>query len=134
MNFKATAIVGAVSVALIAVLWYRNQALSAEVSAAEQTLAAAVSVNESMRRLVGEMNDRIDQCVMDREVDLNQNAAVIAGLEQEMETLRERRPEVIREEIYRDPSCAELGELDISGTCPALSERLLDIANRLDGG
>lgn len=47
-------------------------------------------------------------------------------LERARNDLLSRQPEVIikREEIFREPSCNELNQIDIAAQCPALAERM----------
>jgi len=125
----------ALAVIVIVVLWNQNGSLHEEMGKAEAAVTQAAQTNDNNLTTITDLNDRLDTCVMDREVDLTENEAVVSDLHADILRLEETGFEVRieREEIFREPSCDELGNLDINAICPALATGLRDSANSLDG-
>lgn len=134
----ATKIMGGVSVflAVASVFLYRQNAEAREeLGAARVSIEQAARANASNLSAIGALELGLDVCVNTRRVDEEQNRIVVEQLERDMDALRARgeNVRVIREEIFREPSCRELGDLDIGTACPALRDRMFDVADSLDG-
>lgn len=130
-------VLGGVTLAMCVVvgfLWNQNGNLREEMGKAEAAVAQAAQTNTNNLTTITDLSDRLDQCVRDREVDVAAGVAVVSALKADILTLEERGIEVRieREEIFREPSCEELGSLDINAVCPALATGLRDSANSLN--
>lgn len=127
---------GALAVAGIAIwfLWSQNGHLQVEMGKAEAAVSQAAQTNKNNLTEMIDLEDRISTCVRDREVDEAAGVAVVSALKADILTLEERGVEIRieTEEIFREPSCQELGELDVNAICPALATSMRDRANSLN--
>jgi hypothetical protein len=127
-----------ISTGLLAVLawflWTQNGNLREEIGKAEAAVVQAKQTNDNNLTSITELGDRLDTCVREREVDVAAGVAVVSKLKADILDLEGRSLEVRieREEIFREPSCEELGELDITAICPALSTSLRERADSLN--
>lgn len=131
-----TKILGGISVASVVALFIVfevNAGLREDLGAAQLSIEQAKATNASNVAAIETVRQGLLACIDDRRVDETQNAVTVAQLQGDLETLRNRRQEVrvVREKIFRDPSCAELGAIDIAATCPALADSLLSSARSL---
>lgn len=124
-----------VSVFLLVTNWFlfsANQKLVASSEAAkikiERMEEAADRADQQIDLLAGDLK----QCVVERAVDEATNAEIVenlslrvAGYEARIEFMEQSR-----EEIYREPSCAELARLDLAAACPAIVDRVRTQAAR----
>ena len=113
----------AIAVVIIIILWNQNGNLHEEMGQAKAAVNQAKQTNTNNLTTITDLGDRLDTCVRDREVDVAAGVAVVSALKADILTLEERGVEVRiqREEIFREPSCEELGNLDINAICPALA-------------
>lgn len=116
--------------------WGHIKRVHEDLGVLEVSLANAVEANRANVSTIDELIGRVEMCVMEREVDEAANATTVAALRQELEALRAREPEIIRvrEEIYRDPSCEELGRTDVAAVCPGIADSVRDYARALGSG
>ncbi len=119
---------------IIGFLWNQNGDLREEMGKAEAAVTQAKQTNTNNLTTMADLEDRISTCVRDREVDEAAGVAVVSALKADILTLEERGVEVRieREEIFREPSCQELGGLDINAICPALATSMRDRADSLN--
>lgn len=124
---------GAMAIAMI-FMWRANANLNEELGQAEQAIAQAAQTNRENQATIEQLRANLGMCVEQRRVDEQANQETVAQLQRDLDalSLQEERVRVVREEIFREPSCNELGEMDIAGTCPALADELWRIADRLD--
>ncbi len=129
---------GALAVAGIAIwfLWIQNGNLQEEMGKAKAAVTQAKQTNSNNLTTITDLGDRLDACVVEREVDEAANVATVSALNADILRLEEEGFEVRieTEEIFREPSCEELGNLDINAVCPALATGLRLSADSLDGG
>lgn len=111
---------------IIGFLWHKNGVLHEDLGANKQALDQAVLANETNVSNFDDVNSRLTACVDQTAVDKAANEVTIANLEASYARLeiRKDRIQIKREEIFRDPDCAELRDLDINAICPAWSGEL----------
>jgi hypothetical protein len=128
---------GAIAVLLIAVffLWRSNGNLREDLGAANTALDQAALTNETNVANFDRVNAELTACVDQAAADLTANAVTIANLEARYARLeiRSREVEIRREEIFRDPDCAELRDLDMAAICPDWANELRIRAATLGG-
>ncbi len=119
---------------IIGFLWNQNGDLREEMGKAVAAVTQAKQTNTNNLTSIADLGDRLDTCVRDREVDVAAGVAVVSALKADILGLEERGVEIRiqREEIFREPSCEELGNLDITAICPALATGLRISANSLN--
>ncbi len=124
----------AIAVVIIIILWNQNGNLHEEMGQAKAAVNQAKQTNTNNLTTITDLGDRLDTCVRDREVDVAAGVAVVSALKADILTLEERGVEVRiqREEIFREPSCEELGNLDINAICPALATGMRVSADSLN--
>lgn len=134
MLSKGLMITTGVMALIIAFLWISNGKLNAEVGAAKAAVTQAKQTNSNNLTTITDLGDRLDQCVVDRQVDEAAGVAVVSQLKADILGLEQAGIEIRieREEIFREPSCEELGDLDINAVCPALASGLRISANSLN--
>ncbi len=130
-------VLGGLTVAMgiaVFILFRANASLNEEVGAARVSIAQAELTNETNLATLDDIINRNNLCVAGRAADLENNATTVAQLESDFAALaaQEERVRIVREEIFREPSCAELGAISISAVCPALASSLLDRADSID--
>lgn len=118
---------------LVWFLWGQNGNLREEMGKAEAAVSQAKQTNDNNLAEMIDLEGRISTCVREREVDMAAGVAVVSALKSDILTLEERGVEVRieTEEIFREPSCEELGSLDINAICPALANSMRDRAASL---
>ncbi len=130
-------VLGGVTVAMGIVMFFlfrANASLNEEVGAARVSIAQAELTNETNLGTIDDLINRNNVCVAQRAADLENNEATVAQLESDFAALeaQEERVRIVREEIFREPSCAELGAISITAVCPALASSLLNRADSID--
>ncbi len=127
---------GAIAVCLLAMwfLWNQNGNLQEGMGKAKAAVTQAAQTNTNNLTTIADLGDRLDTCVRDREVDVAAGEAVRSALKADILDLEERGVEIRieREEIFREPSCEELGNLDINAVCPALARGMRVSADSLN--
>jgi len=115
-------------------LFRANASLNEEVGAARVSIQQAELTNESNVATIDDLINRNNSCVSQRAADLDNNEATVAQLESDFAALavRQERVRIIREEIFREPSCAELGAISITAVCPALASSLFERSDAVD--
>ena len=115
-------------------LWIQNGNLQEEMGKAKAAVTQAKQTNTNNLTSIADLGDHLDSCVRDREVDVAAGVAVVSALKADILTLEDRGVEIRieREEIFREPSCEELGSLDITAICPALATGLRVSADSLN--
>lgn len=75
------------------------------------------------------------QCLDERRADETNMANAVAAWNAERELLTEKAAEIeVRNvEVYREPSCAELAQMDITNVCPAFVDRMRQRAESYNG-
>lgn len=111
-----------------------NETINDQLIEARTSLSVASEANSTNIITIAGLRESVDACLEGRRVDEAANAQLALEL-QDVRARHQRelaRARANREEIYREPSCAELGDLDIAAACPAIAERVRDQAYRLD--
>jgi hypothetical protein len=113
---------------LVALAWMAraNSRLHTEVGEIRTELEQAQSVAEQNLEAFNRVDELNRICVNDRAVDKQQNAVTVAQLNADMISVSSRAQQVrvMREEIFRDPTCKELASIDIGARCPAWADEL----------
>lgn len=125
----------AVCMIIIGLLWHQNGSLREDLGANKQALDQAAQTNKDNVELFDEVNADLTACVDQNAVDKTANEVTVANLEARYARLeiRKDRIQIKREEIFRDPQCAELRDLDINAICPDWSGELRIRAATLGG-
>ena len=127
---------GAMAVCLLVIwfLWNQNGNLQEDIGKAKAAVTQAAQTNSNNLVTITDLGDRLDTCVTDREVDEAANIAVVSSLNADILRLEEQGFEIRieTEEIFRDPSCEELGNIDVTAACPALAASMRDSADSLN--
>ena len=115
---------------LTAVLGWQLLTAREALGESRQALDQAVLANDVNQETIEQVTSTLDSCIAARAVDEQQNAIVIAELQAAAAelTTRANQVRVVREEVFRDPACNELGSLDIDLLCPAWSDELRERA------
>ncbi len=125
----------AVCMIIIGLLWHQNGSLREDLGANKQALDQAAQTNKDNVKLFDEVNADLTACVDQNAVDKAANEVTVANLESRYTRLELRKDKVnIRyEEIFRDPNCAELRDLDIDSICPSWTRELRLSATTVGG-
>lgn len=121
MFSKLGVISGVVLGVAVAFLWRANAQLHEELGSKEQALAQAVATNKTNVATIDDITAKNNQCVESHRVSVEEGERVASALRADLERIRTQKPVIVREEVYRDPSCAQLGSIDIDAACPALA-------------
>lgn len=115
---------------LTAVLGWQLLSAQEALGESRQALDQAVLANDVNQDTIAQVTSTLETCIAGREVDEQQNAIVVAELQAAAAelTTRANQVRVVREEVFRDPTCNELGSLDIDLLCPAWSDELRERA------
>ncbi len=115
---------------LTAVLGWQLLSAREALGESRQALDQAVLANDVNQETINQVTMTLDTCIADRAIDEQQNAIVVAELQAAAVelTTRANQVRVVREEVFRDPTCNELGSLDIDLLCPAWSDELRERA------
>jgi len=134
MLSKPLMIATGILVVICLLLWRQNSNLNEEVGKAKAAVAQAAQTNSNNLITITDLGDRLDKCVADRLVDEAANVAVVSELKADILELEEQGFEIRieTEEIFRDPSCEELGNIDVTAVCPALAASMRDSADSLN--
>lgn len=130
-------VLGGLTVAMgiaVFVLFRANASLNEEIGAARVSIAQAALTNTTNVITIDDLVLRNNVCVSQRAADLENNEVTVAQLEADFAALeaQESQVRIIREEIFREPSCAELGAISITAVCPALASSLFNRADSID--
>ncbi len=134
MLSKALGVSLGIAVVVILFLFNQNGNLQEDMGKAKAAVTQAAQTNKNNLASIDDLDIRLGKCVRDREVDVAAGVAVVSALKADILTLEERGIEIRieREEIFREPSCRELGEMDINAVCPDLATGLRDSADSLN--
>lgn len=125
----------AVMGAIIWWLWSSNQNLNKQLGKLRSDLNVAISFNKTNDETINKLKAANADCTDKFTTANSENEIRLGLLQEEYDRLKEKkqRVRIERQEIYRDPSCEELGNLDITTVCPALSDSLRESARGIDG-
>jgi len=131
---KGLMIAAGIMAVIALLLWRENSSLHDKLGQAKAAVTQAKQTNDNNLVAITDLGDRLDKCVADRLVDEAANVAVVSELKADILELEEEGIgiRIEREEIFREPSCEELGNLDINAICPALATGLRDSADSLN--
>lgn len=123
----------AISLIVIAFLWHNNGQLREDLGANKQALAQAAQTNADNVADFDRVNTDLTSCVDQVAVDKAANEVTIANLEARYARLeiRKDRIQIRRKEIFRDPKCSELRDLDMAAICPDWAQELRTRADSL---
>ena len=115
-------------------LWSTNQKLNKEIGSVRGQLEQAVSANETNQKSIEKYDGLLKACNDKFELATTNNRIAVAKLNSDYEALSNQKDRVHVElkEIFKAPSCDELGKIDINAVCPALATELRSIANSID--
>ena len=124
-----------IAAVIIGFLWWQNGSLREDLGASEQALEQAALTNKTNVENFDQVNAELTACVDQAAVDQAANEVTVANLEARYARLeiRSREVEIRREEIFRDPNCAELRDLDMHAICPDWANELRIRAATLGG-
>ncbi len=131
---KPLMIATGILVVICLLLWRQNSSLHEDLGQAKAAVTQAAQTNSNNLVTITDLGDRLDSCVTERQVDEAANVAVVSSLNADILRLEEQGFEIRieTEEIFRDPSCEELGNIDVTAVCPALAASMRDSADSLD--
>jgi hypothetical protein len=111
---------------IAAILGWRLLAAHEELGTHQQALDQATLANQENQTTIVNITTQLNACVAERAVDEQQNQIALANLQTRTVELEARAREavVVREEIFRDATCEQLGNLDIGALCPAWAAEL----------
>ncbi len=134
MLSKPLMVATGIMVVICLLLWRQNSSLNEDLGQAKAAVTQAAQTNDNNLVTITDLGDRLDKCVADRLVDEAANVAVVSSLNADILRLEEEGFEVRieTEEIFRDPSCEELGNIDVAAACPALAASMRDSADSLN--
>ncbi len=117
-------------------MWRANAALNEDLGAAKISIEQAELTNTTNLVTITNLTTEINQCVEQQAIDEAANQDTRVALRVQIADLEAREPlvRIIREEIFRDPSCEVLGNLDLGAACPALVDSLRERSHGLDQG
>ena len=117
-------------------MWRANAALNEDIGAARISIEQAALTNTTNLVTITNLTTEINQCVEQQAIDEAANQETLVALRVQIADLEAREPlvRIIREEIFRDPSCEVLGNLDLGAACPALVDSLRERSFGLDQG
>jgi len=115
-----------ISIIITAFLFNQNGNLKEDLGASQQAIDQFVLTNKTNVDNFDRVNTELAACVDEFAVDQAANEVTIANLEARYVRLeiRSREVEIRREEIFRDPDCAELRDLDMDAICPDWANEL----------
>lgn len=123
---------------MLAIAWMAraNSRLHTEVGAMRSELEQAQSVADQNLEAFNRVDALQKRCVADVAVDRQQNAITVAQLTADLIGVNSRAEQVrvVREEIFRGPTCKELASIDISARCPAWADELRFSAQAINPG
>ena len=119
------------ALATISGLWFWGSHQQSRAESLENDLAVATLVNDTNGKTLKMVSDKLTQCVMERQIDeqANERSARLLAVQMGAMAARLKAASRDREAIYQAPGCAELGDMDIAGACPALAVRLRQAAS-----
>ena len=127
--------------AIVAVLFsmflfnsWRLDAAQKALGAAEVAVDRAEEINAANAVTMAEFQTANEQCIAGRQADEQKFSEARGDWRVEVERLAAQAQEVRVEEIevYRDPTCADLAQLDVGASCPDLAARLRVRTESLD--
>ncbi len=132
---KPLMIATGILVVICLLLWRQNSNLNEEVGKAKAAVEQAAATNSNNLTTIDDLEERLNTCVTERQVDEAESEALVSSLNAEILDLQEEGfgIRIETEEIFREPSCEELGNLDINAICPDLARSMRDSANSING-
>lgn len=117
----------------------RVDSLQAENAKYETAVAQCAKTNSQNKDVIEFQKIQNKQCLEDRREDETRLANANAAWEAERQLLKEKADNAERTtvEVYRDPDCAELAQMDITNVCPDFVDGLRQRAegyNRIRNG
>lgn len=117
----------------------RVDGLQSENAKYEASIEQCAKTNRQNKDVVEFMKIQNDQCLAGRREDETRLANANAAWEAERQLLVEKADNAERTtvEVYRDPDCAELAQMDITNVCPGFVDGLRERAegyNRIRNG
>ncbi len=114
-------------------LGWRLLAAHERIGEFEFAVEQATLTNKDNQIVITNISGKLDTCVADRAVDEQQNEITVANLRALTAKLETdaARVKADRKEIFRDPTCEELGNLDIGALCPAWAVSLRERATTI---
>ena len=113
--------------------------LQEENAAYEVAVEQCAKTNKQNKTVVAFLKLQQTKCLDGRRADETNLANQVAAWNAERELLTEKAEEIELHnvEVYREPSCAELAQMDITNVCPTFVDRLRERAesyNRVRNG
>lgn len=110
----------------VALQTWRVGSLSTELGAARLSIEQCILTNTTNKATIAEFERANKACIAGREVDeiLIQKLAAEWNIEKELLQEQARNAQAQSIEVWRDPSCAELGKLDVAAICPDYADQL----------
>ncbi len=131
-------ILGGMTIVMGLIVWFlfnQNGNLQEDLGANKQALDQAAQTNKDNVADYDRANAKLTTCVDQMAVDKASNEVTIANLEARYARLeiRKDRIQIKREEIFRDPKCSELRDLDMDAICPDWASELRQRAATIGG-
>ena len=113
--------------------WRLDDAMQ-ELGKARAAVDRAEEINTQNGTVIADLSFRLDEIVQANAVEEAEFESARLDWSVQMERLRAQAQEVRVEEIevYRDPTCADLAQLDVGASCPDLAKRLRVRTDSLD--
>jgi hypothetical protein len=130
----------AAALALAGFFFWKWTGALEEIGAAEAKLDTAVQANGTNQTTITELETALKEMVASRAADALERETVLAERDKELAAAQRAAAKARRERdalFQSTPGCAELGQLRISDSCPAIADRLLKLTRRggdEDGG
>lgn len=124
-----------ISILITVFLFNQNGNLKEDLGTYKTAIDQAAKANEKNVANFDRVNADLTACVDQSAVDKAANEVTVANLEARYARLeiRKNKIEIRREEIFRDPKCAELRDLDMAAICPDWATELRQRAATLGG-
>jgi hypothetical protein len=125
---------GGALVIAVALLSWQNRRLAGELGATKLSIENATRAAEANLEAFNRVDELNKICIADRQADEEANRITVVELNAELAAARSRseRVRLVREEIFRDPTCEEIGAIDIAAQCPAWAGSLRERAAGFD--
>lgn len=125
-----------VAFAAIYALWHQNGVLRERVGMFKTELEQAQAVADANLDAFNKVDALQKQCVAGRQADVQANKVTVDQLQSDLMTVstRAQQVRVVRQEIFRDPTCKELAAIDVAAQCPAWANELRFSAQAINTG
>ena len=128
---------GAIIVLALSLTWqtWRVNSLVKENAKYEVAVEQCAKTNAKNKDVVAFLQLQQDRCLAGRQADETNLANQVAAWNVEKALLKEKADNVKAQsiEVYRDPSCAELAQLDITNVCPDFVDGLRKRSENYNG-